>query len=63
MGATTMTIIFKVLLVEARVSLIVGATIAVGTILGYPPWRELSAAAVWATSPSSMATTGMRRLS
>jgi D-methionine transport system permease protein len=35
MGATTMTIIFKVLLVEARVSLIVGATIAVGTILGY----------------------------
>lgn len=35
MGAGTMTIILRVLLVEARTSLIVGATIAVGTILGY----------------------------
>ncbi|MDD3369945.1 MAG: ABC transporter permease [Lachnospiraceae bacterium] len=35
MGASTMDIIVKVLLVEARTSLIVGATIALGTILGY----------------------------
>ena len=35
MGAGLFTIIFKVLLVEARTSLIVGATIALGTILGY----------------------------
>lgn len=35
MGASTSTIIFKVLLVEARTSLLVGVTIAVGTILGY----------------------------
>lgn len=35
MGATTRTIVFKVLLVEARTSLIVGVTIALGTILGY----------------------------
>ncbi|WP_167958109.1 methionine ABC transporter permease [Anaerosporobacter faecicola] len=35
MGASTWTIIRKVLLVEARTPLLVGATIAVGTILGY----------------------------
>lgn len=35
MGAGLSTIIFKVLLAEARTSLIVGATIALGTILGY----------------------------
>lgn len=35
MGAGTFTIITKVLLVEARTSLIVGATISLGTILGY----------------------------
>lgn len=35
MGAGLYTIIFKVLLAEARTSLIVGATIALGTILGY----------------------------
>lgn len=35
MGAGTGTIIFKVLLGEARTSLIVGSTIATGTILGY----------------------------
>lgn len=35
MGAGTWTIIFRVLLVEARTSLIVGVTIALGTILGY----------------------------
>ena len=35
MGANDMTIIFKVLIAEARTSLLVGATIAFGTILGY----------------------------
>ena len=35
MGASTWQIIYKVLLVEARTSLIVGVTIALGTILGY----------------------------
>ncbi len=35
MGAGTFTIIWKVLLVEARTSLLSGATIAIGTILGY----------------------------
>lgn len=35
MGADTFTIIWKVLLVEARTSILVGMTIALGTILGY----------------------------
>lgn len=35
MGASLWTVIWKVLLAEARTSLIVGATIALGTILGY----------------------------
>lgn len=35
MGATTPAIIWKVLLAEARTSLLVGVTIAIGTILGY----------------------------
>ena len=35
MGASNLRIIIKVLLVEARTSLITGATIAIGTILGY----------------------------
>ncbi|MDY2698930.1 MAG: methionine ABC transporter permease [Suilimivivens sp.] len=35
MGAGTLTVIWKVLLAEARTSLLVGVTIAVGTILGY----------------------------
>ena len=35
MGAGIGTIVWKVLLAEARTSLIVGATIALGTILGY----------------------------
>jgi len=35
MGASLGTIIWKVLLAEARVSLIVGCTISLGTILGY----------------------------
>ncbi len=35
MGASNTTIVFRVLLVEAKTSLIVGATITLGTILGY----------------------------
>lgn len=35
MGATTWHIVIKVLIGEARVSLIVGTTIALGTVLGY----------------------------
>lgn len=35
MGASNFDIIFKVMLVEAKTSLIVGATITVGTIFGY----------------------------
>lgn len=35
MGADTWTIVYKVLLTEARISLIINATIATGTILGY----------------------------
>ncbi len=35
MGASTFTIIWKVLLAEARTPLLIGATIAVGTVLGY----------------------------
>ena len=35
MGASNLNIIFRVLLIEARTSLIMGATIATGTILGY----------------------------
>ncbi len=35
MGASNFQIIFKVLITEARISLIAGATITIGTILGY----------------------------
>ncbi len=35
MGASNTAIIFKVLLVEARTAIVTGATIALGTILGY----------------------------
>lgn len=35
MGATTSTIICKVLIGEARTSLLTGATIVMGTVLGY----------------------------
>ena len=35
MGASLSTIVFKVLIPEARTSLVVGATIAIGTILSY----------------------------
>ena len=35
MGASNFTIVMRVMLVEARTSLIVGATISLGTVLGY----------------------------
>ena len=35
MGASDFAIIFNVMLVEARASLIIGATISIGTVLGY----------------------------
>lgn len=35
MGANNWTIVFRVLVVEAKTSLIVGATISLGTVLGY----------------------------
>lgn len=35
MGASNLQIVFRVLLVEARTSIVTGATIALGTILGY----------------------------
>jgi len=35
MGANNFTIVFRVMLVEAKISLIVGATICLGTVLGY----------------------------
>ncbi len=35
MGASDFDVIFRVMLVEARTSLVTGATIALGTILGY----------------------------
>lgn len=41
MGASDLRIVFKVLLVEARTSLVTGATIATGTILGYSAMASL----------------------
>lgn len=54
MGASNFTIITKVMLVEARTSLLVGATITLGTILGYSAMSEQLAAAVLALSQSVM---------
>ena len=44
MGAGTASIIWKVLLAEARTSLLVGVTIAIGTILGYSAMAEIGRA-------------------
>ena len=63
MGADTMTIIIRVLLVEARTSILVGVTIALGTILGYSAMAGMSAAAVLGTLPCGMDITVMRRRS
>lgn len=43
MGSTNMQIIFKVLLPEARPSLVIGSAIAITTILGYTPMTYLIA--------------------
>ena len=45
MGAGNMTIIMRVLLVEARTSILVGVTIALGTILGYSAMAGIAGAA------------------
>ena len=46
MGASTFTIVTKVMLVEARTSLIVGVTISLGTILGYSAMAGLGDIAI-----------------
>lgn len=63
MGAGTRTIIWKVLLAESRTSLLVGVTIAVGTILDILQWQELSVAADWVISRSVMDITVTRQTS
>ncbi len=57
MGANLWTIIWKVMIGEAKTSLIVNVTIALGTILGYPLWRVSSAVADWVISQSVTVTT------
>ena len=52
MGAGPGTVIWKVMLAEARTSLLVGVTIAVGTILGYSARPAFSAEAVIAKIPN-----------
>mgnify|MGYP007083028184 CR=1 FL=1 len=49
-----MQIVMKVLLVEARTSLLTGATIAIGTILGILQWQVVSAVVDSVISPSVM---------
>ena len=56
MGASALQIIWKVLLPEARPSLILNCAIAITTILGYT-------AMVWAISPFASAITAVRRTS
>ncbi len=63
MGAGTWTIIFRVLLVEARTSLIVGVTIALGTILGYSAMAVLSEAEALEILPYGMVITDTRPIS
>mgnify|MGYP002516493301 CR=1 FL=1 len=57
MGASLWTIIVKVMLGEARTSLVVGATIVLGTVLGYSAMADLE------TLRSSTAITAIRRIS
>lgn len=63
MGAGIFTIIWKVLLVEARTSLIVGVTIALGQSLDTPQWQVLSEAAVWEILQFGMAIIVISRIS
>ena len=62
MGASTMQIITKVMLVEARTSLIVGVTITLGTVLATQRWQVPSAAAVLVILRSVMAITDIRQI-
>ena len=55
MGASNIRIIVKVLLVEARTSLITGATIAIGTILGYSAMSGAVGGGGLATGVSTLA--------
>ena len=60
MGASTWQIIVKVLLPEAKPSLLVGAAISVTTILGYSAMEDLPEEADWEISPSVTDTTVTR---
>lgn len=55
MGASPFQIMTKVLLPEAKPSLLVGAAISITTILAIPQWQVSSAQAAWVPSPSTMA--------
>ena len=57
MGANLWTIIWKVMIGEAKTSLIVNVTIALGTILGYSAMAVSSAVADWVISQSVTVTT------
>lgn len=61
-GASTWQIIVKVLLPEAKPSLLVGAAISVTTILGYSAMAGFTEAAAWVISPYVTDTTGTRRI-
>ena len=63
MGASDFQIVTKVMLVEARTSLIVGATISLGTILGYSAMAGTVAEADWEILPSAMVTPDGRPIS
>ena len=60
MGASTWQIIVKVLLPEAKPSLLVGVAISVTTILGYSAMAGLQEEADWEISPSVTDTTVTR---
>lgn len=63
MGASTWQIIVKVLLPEAKPSLITNGAIAVTTILGYSAMAGFCGAGGLEPLPSTMATTGLRTAS
>lgn len=60
MGASPLQIVWKVLLPEARPSLLTGATTVTITILGYGAMAGSSAVPAWALPPSTTATTEPR---
>lgn len=60
MGASPMQVIMKVLLPEAKPSLIVGAAIATTTILGYSAMAGIVGGGGLGISPSAMGITGMK---